>query len=172
MIWLKLVGTLSKLHVLFILKPCLLPAYQTVSLFEWLSEDYVSSNKNLHCIFNFFFQQLLNIEVLHLPVWWDSRRMPLNSLTTFLIHSVVLTVTVYCVQGLFGIIKKCSLKFSRDVSYKLFILVVSVFIMFHDLTQNFYRNCTRMSSVMHYSYFKRILQYQYVPYCIIIWGLL
>lgn len=34
MIWLKLVGTLSKLHVLFILKPCLLPAYQTVFLFE------------------------------------------------------------------------------------------------------------------------------------------
>lgn len=91
---------------------------------------------------------------------------------TFLIHSVVLTVTVYCVQGLFGIIKKCSLKFSQDVSYKLFIFVVSVFIMFHDLTQNFYRNCTCMSAVMHYSYFKRILQYQYVPYCIIIWGLL
>lgn len=69
---------------------------------------------------------------------------------TFLIHSVVLTVTVYCVQGLFGIIKKCSLKFSRDVFYKLFILVVSVFIMFHDLTQNFYRNCTCMSAIMHY----------------------
>lgn len=144
----------------YILKLCLLPAYQTVSLFEWLSEDYVPSYKIFHV---WFFSAIIK--------HWSTSCVSLMRFSTNAFQCVNYTFQIHSVdlnkmfQQLFIIVYEgfsellwhfllwrwlCwkDVKFSWDVSYKLFILAVSVFIAFHNLTNNFYKNCISMLTIM------------------------